>query len=497
MITLIVSETIKNGQKKNWKLSPTQSTHSFGASRWADMISISQTTQGIQGLFEFRDNQWWYTNLGMTDSIDTNTSNTFSLSNSIEIKIGDSILQCESIEKKMDPYRQLENGNSWNETKVSHKKVQLYIVKQSGLIIMTKIQNLNKTFRVQRQSPEIKCVPAQQWHKDYFEDIEISQRTISIEDTTHLGKFTADQIIDKDSKKGALLLVATSALIIMVAVFSPRRSEPTKTLNFPQNPIVQKIIVKTEIKNKLKKQTAAQTVMFKGDPPTGTPQTSKLTDVNQNMTNNSGGGKISNMMNSFSKGRISQLISKVSAQAARSSNVIIAQGVKAGSAPSGRALSAVGTLDRSGQDWGTAGKGTGVMISTNGKGGGKNASAMGGLSAGGTGKSGVGLIEEESEIIGGLDREVIAQYIKSKLGQILYCYERQLSANPDLFGKVAVKFTIGPTGSVEQQLIGDTSLNNATVEGCILNRVASWKFPIPQGGTKVLVTYPFLFKSTN
>lgn len=107
------------------------------------------------------------------------------------------------------------------------------------------------------------------------------------------------------------------------------------------------------------------------------------------------------------------------------------------------------------------------------------------------------MIEDESEIVGGLDREIIAQYIKTQLGQILYCYERQLSAQPDLFGKVAVKFEIGPTGQVGFAKIGDTTLKNSTVEGCILNRIAGWKFPTPQGGTKVLVTYPFLFKSTN
>ena len=109
----------------------------------------------------------------------------------------------------------------------------------------------------------------------------------------------------------------------------------------------------------------------------------------------------------------------------------------------------------------------------------------------------MGLLEDEGEITGGLDREVIAQYIKSRLGEILYCYERQLSANPDLYGKVAVKFSIAGTGAVETQRIGDTTLKNATVEGCILQKVAKWKFPTPEGGTKVLVTYPFLFKSTN
>src|SRR5690606_24308010 len=138
-------------------------------------------------------------------------------------------------------------------------------------------------------------------------------------------------------------------------------------------------------------------------------------------------------------------------QAAKSGNVIFANGVKAGNGASGRALAAVGNMERSGRNWGTEGNGQGVTISTAGRGGGKSASGKGGLAAGGTGNGGVGLIEEEGEITGGLDREVNAKYIKSKLGQILYCYERQLSANPDLFGKVAVKFTIAASGAVEQQ----------------------------------------------
>ncbi len=191
------------------------------------------------------------------------------------------------------------------------------------------------------------------------------------------------------------------------------------------------------------------------------------------------------MMKSISGGRISQLIEKFLRKQRKSGNVIFANGTKAGEGASGRAFAAVGKMEKSGRDWGSEGNGKGVVISTAGRGGGKNASGMGGLAAGGTGNAGVGLIEEESEIVGGLDREVIAQYIKSKLGQILYCYEETTERqSSDLFGKVAVKFTIISTGQVEQQLIGDTTLKNATVEGCILNRVAAWKFPNPQGETQ-------------
>jgi TonB family protein len=156
------------------------------------------------------------------------------------------------------------------------------------------------------------------------------------------------------------------------------------------------------------------------------------------------------------------------------------------------------------RNWGQEAQGTagvggqGVNLQgLKGIGDGSGAGAAGHPSGHGLGSSGVEMLEDGKEIGGGLDREVIAQYIKSQIGQILYCYERQLSANPDLYGKVAVRFTIGSSGKVETQRIGQSTLRNTAVEGCILQQVARWQFPVPEGGTKVNVTYPFLFKSTN
>lgn len=121
--------------------------------------------------------------------------------------------------------------------------------------------------------------------------------------------------------------------------------------------------------------------------------------------------------------------------------------------------------------------------------------SVGSLNAAAVGKLQLGILEEETEVSGGLEKDVIARYIESQLGQIRYCYERQLSANPDLLGKIQVKFTIGASGKVVEQKIGQTTLNNQMVEGCILRRVTAWKFPAPKGGTQVFVSYPFLFKS--
>ena len=136
-------------------------------------------------------------------------------------------------------------------------------------------------------------------------------------------------------------------------------------------------------------------------------------------------------------------------------------------------------------------------IGTSGIGGGRSIAGIGGLAAGGAGTGTVGILDEETEVEGGLDKDVIARVINAHLGEIRYCYERQLSANPNLYGKVQVKFTINAAGLVEEQHIGISTLRNAMVEGCILRRLASWNFPKPKGGTRVLVTYPFMFKAIN
>lgn len=137
-------------------------------------------------------------------------------------------------------------------------------------------------------------------------------------------------------------------------------------------------------------------------------------------------------------------------------------------------------------------------VATGGKAGGAKGYKDGAdMAVGSVGNGEVGVIDEESVIDGGLDREVIAAVIKESLGQIRYCYERHLSADPNLNGKVQVKFTIGAAGLVTAQEIGVTTLKSAMVEGCILRRVARWKFPLPKGGTSVVVTYPFLFKALN
>jgi outer membrane biosynthesis protein TonB len=365
---------------------------------------------------------------------------------------------------------------------VNKSSRQLFITKQNERVVEVKVLNLGQKYRGVIATASDKWI----YHTDGA--MQIQQKSVQLEDLNRFTHLSADQLIDEDSKKGVYAVLGVTALFLILALFGPAKQEELIMTDLPK--VAQKITFKTDLNPR--KKVAEQTVPKPTAPQKAAAPKPKVADTKQ-----ATGGKVANMLKSISGGRISQLIGKVSSQAAKSANVVITNGIKAGQGNSGRALASLGNVEKSGRNWGTESGGKDVVVSTAGRGGGKNASGMGGLAAGSTGSGGVGLIEEESEISGGLDRDIIAQYIKSQLGQILYCYERQLSASPDLFGKIAVKFTIGGNGAVEKQLIGDTTLKNATVEGCILNRVAAWKFPAPQGGTKVLVTYPFLFKSTN
>lgn len=95
---------------------------------------------------------------------------------------------------------------------------------------------------------------------------------------------------------------------------------------------------------------------------------------------------------------------------------------------------------------------------------------------------------------GALTKEQIARVIQMHWAQIRYCYEKELTKNPKLGGKVVIAWRIGGTGAVETANVKSTTMNNDAVENCITRRIIRWKFPVPQGGGVVDVNYPFIFK---
>jgi len=103
----------------------------------------------------------------------------------------------------------------------------------------------------------------------------------------------------------------------------------------------------------------------------------------------------------------------------------------------------------------------------------------------------------DGEATGELPKAMVKSYIATKMGAIISCYEKGLRANPDLSGKVKVAFLIQPTGGVLGARVDDSSLNNSSVEECILNKIKNWQFPPAKGGGSTKVVYPFVFSSTH
>jgi outer membrane biosynthesis protein TonB len=495
MQNLLIEQKGPEGLIKTWRLTENQGTLTFGNSKHADLRSPINSVNGIQGMFECREGKWYYINLDLHSDLPQlkNGLTDICLDQPIEFKMGVSHLTITPFDSRSQLFAQFDHKTDLITPMAGKKPYQLFTVYQGKKLLETCVIEVHQTFTSQYDLNKTKLTPvkSESWMKTPVGDLDINQRTVYLNNVDALRMMTKDQVIDEGGKKTLYATLAGAVLLALLFIISPKTEEVVEIAPPPME-----FREVTPPPPKKKAQSAPKVEEVQQPQQAAAPKQDQ--PAPQQMKAQAGGSsKAASAIKSLASGRITQLIGKVSATAARSNNVVVTSGIAAGTAPSGRAMAAVGAISKSGTDWSSEGKGTGIKISTNGVAGGKGVGGMGTLAAGTTGTGGVGLLEDEGEITGGLDREVIAQYIKSKLGEILYCYERQLSANPDLYGKVAVKFSIGGNGAVETQRIGDTTLRNAMVEGCILQKVSKWKFPTPDGGTKVLVTYPFLFKSTN
>jgi hypothetical protein len=131
-------------------------------------------------------------------------------------------------------------------------------------------------------------------------------------------------------------------------------------------------------------------------------------------------------------------------------------------------------------------------VGTKGKGGGQ--AGYGSLSlVGASGASPIPLGAEAS-VAKGLDKDQIAAVINRNLGQVRFCYEQGLQGDASLNGRVAIAFVIGGNGLVKSAAVDNSTLNAKAVEDCLVLRLKSWKFPLPEGGVDVKVSYPFVLR---
>ncbi len=99
-----------------------------------------------------------------------------------------------------------------------------------------------------------------------------------------------------------------------------------------------------------------------------------------------------------------------------------------------------------------------------------------------------------ASVRGSLSKEVIRRSIRRHINQIRYCYEQQLARQPNLEGRVQIRFVIAPSGAVTTSTVAGSTMGNPAAEQCIARAVQRITFPQPEGGGVVIVTYPFMFQ---
>ncbi|MFT3713305.1 MAG: TonB family protein [Archangium sp.] len=93
----------------------------------------------------------------------------------------------------------------------------------------------------------------------------------------------------------------------------------------------------------------------------------------------------------------------------------------------------------------------------------------------------------------GLEKDIVKRIVARNRGQIRFCYERELSKNPSLRGKVVVQFEISASGNVPVSAVASSTVGDPEVDACFAARVRTWQFPKPKEGVAaVRVVQPFV-----
>jgi hypothetical protein len=124
------------------------------------------------------------------------------------------------------------------------------------------------------------------------------------------------------------------------------------------------------------------------------------------------------------------------------------------------------------------------------------AGVLGGKGSGPVRASPAMAMHRQATMQGELSREEISKVINQHLGEIQFCYEKELLRSPGLQGKVVFEWTIKQDGKVLVVKTKVGQLPSAPATNCMIDKIKTWQFPKPRGNGVVLVTYPFVFKQS-
>jgi TonB family protein len=92
------------------------------------------------------------------------------------------------------------------------------------------------------------------------------------------------------------------------------------------------------------------------------------------------------------------------------------------------------------------------------------------------------------------DPQAIAREVRDRRKAVAACYERALKQQPNLAGKLVIRFTIAPAGTVPSVEVDEDTLGAPAVAACVRAVILRWRFTAP-GEEPVEVSFPFVFQA--
>lgn len=464
----------------------------IGSSRDADLRINGEGVKGCHAALRYRAPDWYICDISGSESLKINgvVQTEAKIESGAKVEIADHLIQLFAKERDAELFKADKVSNA------ASLALHQVVIRSRGRVLETKLLPAKEPFKYD-DGDTVTTLQAPRdgkWIESKIGPRLIQQRLVGAQEMLANEKVG----IDKNLYRPMILALLVFLFMFGSLMMLPKGEQKAEvTLDKKSLDII--FNAKAVQKKKIEAKKIVKTAKAKAG---GTSDQAPAQTANTSMPEESTAPKAekpSAALTSLRKSGLSNLVGKIAKRANKQGIMVAAVGVNPDTKGAGRAFFSTGT-STTGGGGGASKEGPTYRlggIATKGRAGGTGNFKDGTALAGGNVGSGdiVAMVDEETVIEGGLDRDAIAEVIRRNLGQIRYCYERQLSSNPELYGKVLVKFTIGAAGDVTEPRVDNSTLKSAMVEGCIMRRLASWKFPEPKGGTQVRVSYPFLFKA--
>lgn len=475
----------RQGEKvrKHIRVKPNQNLFVIGSSKQADLRLVGEDVRGCHTVLRYKHPSWYVCDVSDVgyESVERK------LEKDEVVRIGKHQIKLVKHEREAKLFKDETTTNA-------QLALHQVVVRYKNQVIETVVLDAGAPyiFSLGGETTTLSAPSNYKWKVTEIGKRTIQQRLIPAQSIVGAEK----PQIEEDFKKPFLALLVLMGLISMISLLWPKGETTIAELDTKSKEII--FNAKAIQKKRLEAKKLVGAKVKKGGTSQDNPNVTSRSAMPEESMAPKVSAKATAALTSLRNSGLNALIGKIAKRAAKSGVQIAAHGVTPDTVGAGRAFFSNGTSTVGGG--GSAAKVGSTYrlggVGTKGVGGGASNYSDGTALAGGTvGMGDVAVAEEETIIDGGLDREVIAEVIKKNLGQIRYCYERQLSSNRELYGKIMAKWVIGADGAVLDPKIDNSTMKSSMVEGCVLRRIASWKFPLPKGGTQVKVTYPFLFKA--